>query len=163
MKNIPTDNNRFWSRVDKTGKGGCWIWRGYVNKKGYGMFSSYTGSESGGMCHRISWYLINGKIPDNLCVLHKCDNPPCVNPGHLFLGTKTDNNRDAREKLRHQFGQYHHRAKFSHAQVLALRSYHIETGIGYRRLARKFDVSNSTMRDLLSGKTYALANEKQRS
>lgn len=156
--------DRFWARVDKTSSpSGCWVWTGCHNMKGYGVFSSFGNFSSGVMCHRISWTLVKGEIENGLCVLHRCDNPSCVNPDHLFLGTKLDNNKDAVDKLRHQFGQYHYNSKFSHELVLKLREYHKTTGVGYRQLARRFNVSTSTMRDLLSGKTYRLATEEKRS
>lgn len=76
---------RFWARVDKSGC--CWVWTGSCNNKGYGRFD-------GEYAHRFSWRLLSGPIPDGLNVLHRCDNPPCVRPDHLFLGTVSDNARD---------------------------------------------------------------------
>lgn len=82
---------RFWSKVLKGTDQECWLWNASRIKDGYGKFSvSGVYQQS----HRISWQLTNGPIPDGLCVLHRCDNPPCVNPNHLFLGTNLDNVRD---------------------------------------------------------------------
>jgi len=87
--------DRFWKKVKKI-KNGCWEWVG-ATTCGYGRI---------GVCgktviaHRLSWVWANGKIPKGLCVLHKCDNRPCVNPKHLFLGTKKDNTRDCIRKGR---------------------------------------------------------------
>lgn len=85
----------FWNRVKGTGH--CWLWTGCRNDDGYGVVRF-----NGGMCkaHVVAWFLTNGLIPDGLDVLHECDNPPCVNPDHLFLGTNADNCRDRQAKGR---------------------------------------------------------------
>lgn len=89
---------RFWRKVDKSaGPEGCWPWTGSRHGFGYG-FVSAGGKRRG--AHRVSWELANGPIPDGLSVCHRCDNPPCVNPAHLFLGTVGDNTRDMMAKGR---------------------------------------------------------------
>jgi hypothetical protein len=82
---------RFWPNVNKTET--CWIWTACKNKLGYG-FINEGGRGSGIAAYRKSWEIHYGEIPDGLHVLHKCDNPSCVNPEHLFLGTHLDNMRD---------------------------------------------------------------------
>jgi hypothetical protein len=78
--------------------GGCWNWRGYLNNNGYGTIS-IDGVEE--YAHRASWMFFFGKIPEGMCVLHHCDNPSCVRPDHLFLGTMSDNSKDMWRKGRH--------------------------------------------------------------
>lgn len=101
---------RFWSKVGKTGTveyPNCWIWMAYRNKKGYGRFRVQNKMW---LAHRVSWSLSNGEIPKGKQILHKCDNPPCVNPDHLKLGTSVDNMRDRDQRRRH--GRYN--AKKTH-------------------------------------------------
>ena len=76
---------------------GCWIWQKYTNKLGYGRFRFKSKKE---LAHRVAYRVFNGLIPDGLLVLHKCDNPPCVNPGHLWLGTDASNVKDSISKGR---------------------------------------------------------------
>jgi HNH endonuclease len=106
---------KFWSKVDKQGPvpdhrrklGRCWIWTG-KKKTGWGAFGivSHTinGKTAEYRVHRVSWELHYGPIPDNLCVLHKCDNTSCVRPTHLFLGTRQDNMADKMAKGRYVSG-----------------------------------------------------------
>jgi hypothetical protein len=88
--------DRFFEKVDKTDD--CWNWLASKKWDGYGQVK-FEGSMQ--TAHRTSWILHNGPVPEKLCVLHKCDNPGCVNPEHLFLGTQRDNVHDAIKKGRH--------------------------------------------------------------
>lgn len=88
---------RFWAKVD--GDGECWLWTGCLMHKDYGQYRSPDGRTI--LAHRMAWILTYGEIPDELCVLHVCDEPRCVRPDHLWLGTKADNNRDMAAKGRH--------------------------------------------------------------
>src|SRR5690554_4431436 len=89
-----TKIGKFWSRINKTDS--CWLWIGRLNYSGYGVFTTRVGIRA----HRFSWELHNGKIPDGMHVLHKCDVRHCVNPSHLFLGNHKDNMNDMIRKGR---------------------------------------------------------------
>ena len=86
----------FWLFVDRTP--GCWLWRGQTMNKGYGLF--HVPQHSLMLAHRLAWILDRGRIPYLLRVLHHCDVRPCVRPDHLFVGSQTDNMRDASLKGR---------------------------------------------------------------
>ena len=90
--------DRYWEKVDKSDLNGCWPWTAGRDKKmGYGQF---FGTKPGQIAHRIGWELAFGPIPKGLCVCHSCDNPPCQNPSHWFLGTHKENTADMMAKGR---------------------------------------------------------------
>jgi hypothetical protein len=98
--------DRFWSKVDRSGgPDACWPWMAYRNRDGYGSFRVDDHTES---AHRVAWVEENGPVPEGMDVLHHCDNPPCCNPRHLFLGTAADNARDSVAKGRHQAARKTH-------------------------------------------------------
>ena len=84
-----------WRRVEKTE--GCWVWHGWRNTNGYGMVTKDGRTQ---LVHRLIYELLVGLIPTRMLLCHHCDNPPCVNPAHMFVGTVSDNARDAMQKGR---------------------------------------------------------------
>lgn len=103
-----SEEDRFWEKVDtrRLSPGGCWEWLAGLTHNGYGQFKSSCTSKA----HRWSYLHHYGKIPDGLLVCHRCDNPPCVNPAHLVLGTTKDNMQDKCDRGRQLRGEGHGRA-----------------------------------------------------
>jgi hypothetical protein len=98
---VPLDV-RFWNQVNKGTMNECWNWTGVPNMWGYGQIREEGGRNAKKkLAHRISWIIHNGTIPTGMLVLHTCDNPLCVNPNHLWLGTHQDNIDDMMRKGRH--------------------------------------------------------------
>src|SRR3954464_5533560 len=92
---------RFWRFVERGADDACWEWKGCRNRRGYGWLCVRRDNRWGlAPAHRVSWQIHNGPIPEGMWVLHSCDNPPCVNPAHLSLGTVADNNRQTVERGR---------------------------------------------------------------
>ena len=146
---------------------GCWLWKGGLNGSGYGrLFSKDTGPL---LAHRYSYTLHVGEIPDGLCVLHRCDMPACVNPEHLFLGTRADNCRDRHAKSRDARGEFlaiHMRrvnrrgdknpsAKLTAAQVAEIRTTYAAGGITHALLAGFYGVARETITRALRADTWA--------
>jgi HNH endonuclease len=131
---------RFWAKVVRPADGdGCWGWRGCTVKK-YGYIQKGRRGEGRIYAHRVSWMLHNGPVPHGFQVLHRCDNPPCSNPLHLFLGTPKDNSIDMSLKGRSGApkGNAHPRRKLDSSQVLEIRKrYGTETN---KKLAVEFGV-----------------------
>ena len=109
--------DRFLEKIRKTE--GCWEWTGVKLPKGYGHMGIPGGKSL--YAHRLSYMLHIGEIPDGLFVLHKCDNPSCVRPSHLFLGTAADNSRDMVRKGRSRSGEKHPRSTLREIDVVEMR------------------------------------------
>lgn len=129
--------DQFLRHVQPEPNSGCWLWVGAVINVGYGKFQKGKLMSA----HRASYEIFCGDIPDGLHVLHKCDNPLCVNPAHLTLGTHADNMKDRQDRGRtfHPTGESHGRAKLKEKDVLAIRS----SNKTQAELARFYKVSPS--------------------
>lgn len=177
-KNTP---EKFWEKVDRSGGvDACWLWTGGKNSRGYGQ-STFGGVNWSS--HRLAAYL-SGMAIDGLCVCHRCDNPPCVNPNHLFVGTISDNNKDMMAKGRTATGESHgsytkpeawkrgdshwarlnpekvrrgediSRAKLKEHQIPEIRAL-CEEGNTYAAIARSYGVSPQTISNIKRGKVWA--------
>lgn len=127
----------------------CWLWTA-SGCGGYGRLS-VNGRLTG--AHRFSWELANGPVPNALYVLHRCDNPPCVNPAHLFLGTIAANNKDRANKGRGVIGERSPRAKLTERKVTEIRALHT-AGRSQAYLARAYGVSDSLVRLVVTGQAW---------
>ena len=151
------DVERFWAKVDKSaGDQGCWEWIASRDKKGYGAFG-LNGKRV--QSHRLSAAMAGLDI-EGLCVCHKCDNPSCVNPDHLFAGTKADNNRDMVEKGRaSRFkgsmnkGSAHGNSKLTEEDVVEIKE-RLRAGETQTSIAKDFGVSRITVSHINTGRYW---------
>jgi hypothetical protein len=133
---------RFWKKVNKNANNDCWIWFSAKTGRGYGLFSINNVRH---YAHRISYEITKGEIPDGMYVCHTCDNPSCVNPSHLWLGTAQDNAIDRNEKGRGVYFQneQHPRCKFTDQQVFEMRERYLVKKEKPRHIIRDYGISRS--------------------
>lgn len=144
---------RFWCKVDKKSDDECWNWIAGKSAYGYGQFSIKNKIYG---AHRISYIIHNGEIPEDdpyhgYCICHKCDNPSCVNPAHLFIGTTKENIQDMVNKGRLRWvipetkGEKNGQHKLSEEQVREIREKYIPYKYSVYKLAKEYNVSKSTI------------------
>lgn len=159
--------DRFWSAVDKNGPipphvphlGNCWTRSGRRVGFGYAGFSIKTMHVA---AHRFAWMITNGEIPRGLLVCHHCDNPPCVRPSHLFIGTHQDNSRDCVAKGRlnngsgrqYPVGEESSRHVMTESKVRFIRDLYWKEAEDYVEIARRFRVSATCIRSIIIGRTW---------
>lgn len=141
---------RFWDKVDRAGPDECWEWTGGITS-GYGMFWLV---DKNCRAHRVSWELTYGEIPEGLYVLHRCDNKPCVNPAHLFLGTHSDNMKDMYSKGLgdDKRGEACHASKLTENDVKVIRS--STDDMTHAEVAAVYGVDPSQISRVLNNKTW---------
>jgi hypothetical protein len=152
---------RFWKHVDKSGE--CWLWTATRSSDGYGRVRVQRPKRTDLNAHRVSWELAYGPIPSGQHVLHHCDNPPCVRPDHLFLGTNADNVADkvAKGRTADTRGERNHKAKLTAEQVAVIRAEWTAGAIGRpigrsktAELAERFGVTKSSIYHVARGWTW---------
>lgn len=147
-----TLEQRFWERVEKRGPDDCWPWTGTYDGKRYGVIKVQRPKKRMRHAHRVSYELAHGPIGPGLFVCHRCDNPPCVNPSHLFVGTSAENTRDRDQKGRthHPEGERHPMVKLTEAIVREIRA---STALQCH-LAVRYGVSKNTICSIRNHKTW---------
>lgn len=156
---------RFLAKVNKTNT--CWLWAAYKDKKGYGRFSykRADGVQRMITAHRVAYTLYKGHIPKDLFVCHTCDNPPCVNPDHLFLGTNDDNVKDKMKKGRHVAagthcgkaaisGENNSQARLTELVIRKIRVTAKHSKTSYKALGKMYGVSFQQISDIVRCKRW---------
>lgn len=137
---------------------GCWEWQG-SKRCGYGrtiIGSRKDGSRKSISAHRLSYQIYVGEIPEGYEICHKCDNPSCINPNHLFAGTRQDNIDDRERKHRNvvKIGEEQPRAKLTKKDVKNARYERAFKGVSFNALASKYGVSKTTIQNAINGVTW---------
>jgi hypothetical protein len=147
---------RFWSKVRKLD--GCWEWTGYRTKNGYGKIGLGERSKGVGSAHRVSWCIHYGQIPEGLIVMHRCDNPGCVNPEHLLLGTQYNNLADMRLKDRQARGEKVPQHVLTEAQVAEIKIL-LAQGRTQQFIADMFGVARWTIGKIAGGLSWVRVSQ----
>lgn len=138
----------FWPQVEKKSVDCCWIWKGRVDRCGYGVYSINGKCEK---AHRYAYFLQTGEKIGNCIAMHICDTPSCCNPSHLVLGTHADNQNDKFKKGRQAKGSKCGTSILTEDVVLLCREIYSKGGITYDQLAKKYDVCKDTMQKAIRG------------
>lgn len=156
------EQERFWNNVNiKSEPDSCWLWKGRASTNGYGRFSFRHNAYK---AHRVAFFLSNGRIKDQLLVLHRCDIRLCCNPGHLYQGSARDNTADALKRGHHtrMYGSRNGKAKLTEKEVESIRRRYSEGRITQKSLARYHGVSETTIYYICSGERWInLPDEKK--
>ncbi len=148
---MATLEQRFWSKVDKSGGvDACWPWTACIGTNGYGNFK-FEGKNKN--AHRVAYELVHGPVDRNMEIRHHCDNKLCCNDSHLEPGTRLENVRDAIERGRHPHGESCGRSKLSLPLVLAIKQLKL-LGCNAAQIGKDLQLAESTVRDILSNKTW---------
>lgn len=146
-----TEEERYWAKVDRRGPEECWEWTAYRNKLGYGCFG-VDGSSV--LAHRYGFELANGPFDPELCVLHRCDNPPCQNPAHFFLGDRVANNADRHQKGRSAKGERMGAHVVLTEDAVRAMNRLYRSGVSIPDIAREFGVKKGTVASVAYGLSW---------
>ena len=146
--------DRIGARVNVVLETGCWEWQGRKDGRGNCKYGVIDIDSARHLVHRVVYAEINGPIPNGMGVLHRCDNPPCCNPDHLFLGTQLVNIRDAKAKGRVSHGSSRHNAKLTERDVHAIVA-SINSGEGNTDIASRYAVAHQTIHNIRAGYTWS--------
>lgn len=141
---------RFWSKVEQEGPDECWEWQAGTSSYGYGRIG--TDQSSGAYAHRVSLRLHGIEVPDGKQVNHYCDNPLCVNPAHLYIGTAADNMADRDEAGNYTRGEDHECAKLTDDEVVEIRKRY-DQGTYQQDLAEEYGVSQAQISNIVNKKS----------
>jgi len=143
--------DKFWGKVKVVEDAkSCWEWQGSRDKDGYGRIGvSRKDFKKTFKAHRLSWELQNGPIPPENCICHRCDNPPCVRPDHLELGTVYDNNHDKEKKNRQVRGEKNGMKKLTEREINEIRRVYDHGKLNQTELAEIFGVSQSAISKII--------------
>lgn len=150
--------DRLWAKTDIKGPDDCWEWQGFRHPKGHGQIGRGRRAEGLTYTHIAAWEVENGPVPVGAFVCHRCDNPPCVNPRHLFLGTPADNTADMVAKRRHSHG-LRHATKLTETDVIAVRRM-LAGGSTQQSVADRFSVSRSMIGQIGRFNRWALTESE---
>jgi hypothetical protein len=140
---------RFMAKVSITPKTDCWLWQATKNKDGYGHFG--VAASLPRKAHRVSYEMFCEEIPAGKIICHRCDNPSCVNPDHLFVGSHADNSRDRDDKGRQALGRRNGKSRLSEDDIPEIRA----SSLSERATAKQFGVHRGTVNAIKSGRTWS--------
>jgi hypothetical protein len=147
-----TLEERFWEKVENSSGADCWQWLGHTKLKGYGYFN--IGNRISTQAHRVAWKLRRGPIPEGMCVLHRCDNPGCCNPSHLFVDTQAANMEDMVAKGRQASCEDRPNHKLTWDDACWIHVLANQAGWTGAFIAECFGVSESAVREVLIGRNW---------
>lgn len=146
---------KFWKYVGASGsEDDCWTWSSTTNNRGYGKIFRSRIAPNFVLAHRLSYEIHHGPLPDGASVCHRCDNPPCCNPRHLFLGTHRQNMEDAAIKGRMHPGEQSKTARLTAPDVVRIRQRYAAGGITYAAIANEYGVGQMTICHIVKRTTW---------
>lgn len=154
--NSPSVTERFWPKVAVGGPDDCWEWQAARMPHGYGAFRIGGRKGKTHAAHRWLWSQLNGEVPEDMFICHHCDNPPCCNPRHLFLGTHADNMRDMFAKQRRQaaLGEQNGKSKATENLVRHIRATYTGRRGELKELIQTTGLHKNTLQAILTRRTW---------